>query len=31
MEQLEIWAHPVRQAAMAIGEDVEVRLGPGRS
>jgi DNA-binding IclR family transcriptional regulator len=30
MEQLEIWAHPVRQAAMAISEDVEVRLGPGR-
>ena len=30
MEQLEIWASPVRQAAMAISEDVDVRLGPGR-
>lgn len=30
MEQLESWAQPVRQAAMAISEDVEVRLGPGR-
>jgi DNA-binding IclR family transcriptional regulator len=30
MEQLEIWAGPVRQAAIAISEDVEIRLGPGR-
>ncbi|MBP1859462.1 IclR family transcriptional regulator [Rhizobium herbae] len=30
MEQLEIWARPVRQAAMAISEDVEIRMGPGR-
>ena len=29
MEQLEAWAEPVRRAAVAISEDVDVRLGPG--
>ncbi|KQY48500.1 IclR family transcriptional regulator [Rhizobium sp. Root483D2] len=30
MEQLESWAGTVRQVAMAISEDAEIRLGPGR-
>lgn len=30
LAQLEIWSDPVRQAARAIGEDLEIRLGPGR-
>ncbi|OJG00535.1 IclR family transcriptional regulator [Pararhizobium antarcticum] len=30
MEQLEIWAVVVKEAAHAIERDVEVRLGPGR-
>jgi hypothetical protein len=29
MEQLEIWAAPVRRTAVAISEDVDIRLGPG--
>lgn len=30
MAQLEIWGYAVCQAAKAISEDVEIRLGPGR-
>lgn len=29
VEQLEIWAAPVRRTAVAISEDVDIRLGPG--